>query len=94
MKSQELLELLEHMDDDGVFKKAIRRNEPSDKTKAIFQIANEVAVLRAVQAEGVDGDQWGSRLFFTPDKIRELGQKEASRSRASASIDQIGSRKV
>jgi hypothetical protein len=94
MKSLELLELLEHMDDDGAFKKAIRGGEPSDNSKAIRQIANEIAVLRAVQAQGVDGDQCGSQLFFTPAKLRELKAKEETRSRAGASIDQIGSRRT
>lgn len=94
MNSLELLELLEHMDEDGAFKTALRHGEPSQNNKAILQIANEIAVLRAVQAEGVDGDQWGSQLFFTPGKLKELSQKSEIRSRASASIDQIGARKA
>jgi hypothetical protein len=94
MKSLELLELLEHMDEDSAFKTALREGEPSEHRKAVLQIANEIAVLRAVQAEGVDGDQWGSRLFFTPRKLKELGHKEEIRSRAAGSIDQIGARKA
>lgn len=92
MKSFELLELLEHMDEDGAYKTALREGEPSEYKKAILQIANEVAVLRAVQAEGVDGEQWGSKLFFTPAKIRELVEKDTHRSKAMASIDNIGAR--
>lgn len=94
MSSHELLELLEHMEEDGALKTALRQGEPSEYRKAVLQIANEVAVLRAVQARGVDGDQWGSKLFFTPGKLKEMHRKEEIRSRAGASIDQIGSRKV
>jgi hypothetical protein len=92
MKSLELLELLEHMDEDGAFKTALREGEPSDSRKAIMQIANEIAVVRAIQAPELEGDKWGSRFFFTPELIRKLNQESEVRSRASASIDQIGSR--
>jgi len=82
------------MDEDGAFKTALRQGEPSDNRKAILQIANEIAVVRAVQAPDLEGDKWGSRFFFSPGLIKKLNQESEIRSRAGASIDQIGSRKA
>jgi hypothetical protein len=92
LKSQELLELLEHMDDAGAFKTALRGGEPSEQQKAILQIANETAVLRAGQLPGADGEQWGSQLFFTPEKIRELVTSDQERAEVRSKIMAIGGR--
>lgn len=89
--SYELLELLEHMDDDGALKTALRGGEPSEQQKAVLQIANETAVLRAGQLPGADGDQWGSKLFFTPEKLRELIEADAECAGARSEIMAIGS---
>lgn len=88
--SHELLELLEHADEDGSFKTAVREGEPSQHRKAVLQIANEVAVLRAVKAPGVDGDQWGSQFFFTPTKLRELSEAAGDRAAGRNSVFSIG----
>lgn len=71
LRSLRLLELLEHSDDDGALKKALRQGEPSQHRKAVLQIANELAVLRAVYTE-VDGEQWESQLFYTDAKLRRM----------------------
>lgn len=90
MSSHELLELCQHLDDDGAFKTALRDGDPSQHRKAVLQIANELAVLRAVQAPGVDGDQWGSQFFFTPSKSRELSQTAGDRAAGRNSVFSIG----
>lgn len=90
MKSYELLELLEHVDNDGAFKTALRDGEPSQHRKAILQTANELAVLRAAQVPGLDGDQWGSQLFFTPAKSRELTETAESRAGGRDAVFSIG----
>jgi len=90
MRSHELLELLEHMDDDGAFKTALRQGEPSELRRAVMQIANETSVLRAGQVPGVDGDTYGSQLFFTPAKLRELVAVEQERAEAREYILNIG----
>ncbi len=79
MSSHELLELLEHADSDGAFKTAVRQGEPSQQRKAVLQIANELAILRAVQYPDLDGELWGSQFFFTPKLLRgEAEHREAS----------------
>jgi hypothetical protein len=74
MPSHEMLELLQHAADEGALKTALRKGEPSQRHKAVLQIANELAVLRAIQAPDLDGGQWDSQFFFTPAKLRELTQ--------------------
>lgn len=71
LRSLRMLELLEHTDADGALKTALRQGEPSQQRKAVLQIANELAVLRAVYTE-VDGDQWDSQFFFTDAKMRQM----------------------
>lgn len=90
MKSNELIELLQHADHDGAFKTAVREGEPSQHRKAVLQIANELAVLRAVQAPGVDGDQWDSQFFFTPAKLRELTETADNRADSRDAVFSIG----
>lgn len=90
MSSYELLELCEHLEEDGAFKTALRQGEPSQHRKAVLQIANELAVLRAVQAPGVDGDQWGSQFFFTPSKLRDLTQSAGERAAGRDAVFSIG----
>lgn len=86
MLSYELLELCEFMDDDGRYKTALRQGEPSEFRAAVFATANEVAVLRAGQVHGVDGDQWGARFFLPPRLIREAQQEAEESQNARASI--------
>jgi hypothetical protein len=92
MCSQELWELLEHMDDDGAFKTALRDGDPSSHRKALIQVANEIAVLRAGMVPGVDSEAWGSQLFLLPTKLRELANTAEVRAAGRDSVMQIGAR--
>lgn len=71
MSSYELLELLEFMPEEGALAKAIRGGERPDWQQMLAQIANETAVLRASQVQGVDSSDYGSRLWLSLAKIRE-----------------------
>src|SRR6516225_8292763 len=70
MCSFELLELCEWMPDEGRFKTALRRGEPSEDQWALRQTANETAILRAGMVPGTNSEDWGSRLFL-PRSITE-----------------------
>ena len=89
MSSHELLELLQHCDDDGALKTALREGEPSDRRRQVMQIANELAVLRAIQAPDLDGRQWQSQFWLTPAKLRELSEPDPGAG-ARAEIMSIG----
>lgn len=75
MSSYELLELLEFMPEDGAFKSAARGGEFSEDKKVWVQIANEMAVLRAGMVSGVKGEEYGSTIFYSPVKLREMAEK-------------------
>jgi hypothetical protein len=78
--SYELLELCEYMPEHGALKPAIRRAnplhpwllDPSEPEAALLQAANELAILRAVQAPQADSEEIGSKLFITPSRMRDL----------------------
>jgi hypothetical protein len=72
MLSYELLELCEFMDADGAYKTAERDGEWSERATAVFNTASDVAVLRAGQVPGADGDQYGSRLFIPAHLLRDM----------------------
>lgn len=75
MSSYELMELLEFMPERGAFKSAARGGEFSGDEKIWVQIANEVAVLRAAYVKGVKGEEYGSTIFYSPVKLREMADK-------------------
>ena len=75
MSSYELLELLEFMPERGAFKSAARGGEFSGDEKVWAQIANELAVLRAAYVPGVKGEEYGSMIFYSPAKLREMAEK-------------------
>lgn len=75
MSSYELMELLEFMPERGAFKTAARGGEYSGDEKIWVQIANEVAVLRAAYVKGVKGEEYGSTIFYSPVKLREMADK-------------------
>lgn len=75
MSSYELLELLEFMPEEGAFKTAARGGEYTHDQKVQVQIANEIAVLRAAYVNGVKGEEYGSMMFYSPLKLRELADK-------------------
>ena len=80
MNSYELLELCEYMPDQGVLKPAIRRAnplhpwllDPSEVEAAVLQAANELSILRAVQAPQATSEEIGSKLFIHPSRLRDL----------------------
>lgn len=78
MSSYELLELLEFMPDRGAFKGAVRGGEWSDEEAVWAQIANELAILRAVQAPKVKAERYGSRLWFSPMKLKDMVEEAAA----------------
>lgn len=75
MSSYELMELLEFMPERGAFKTAARGHEYSGDEKVWVQIANEIAVMRAAYVKGVKGDEYGSAIFYSPLKLREMADK-------------------
>src|SRR5512139_1333868 len=75
MSSYELLELLEYPPEDGALARAIRDGERSEWQQMLAQVANEVAVLRAGQVQSVDGDEYGSMLWFSAAKLREMADR-------------------
>ena len=72
LSSFEMLELLEHLPEDGAYKTALRDGAWTDQEAAIFQIANELAILRSAHVPGVDSADLGSQLFRSPAEIRRL----------------------
>lgn len=72
MSSYELLELLEFMPEDGAFKTAVRGGDWTHDQEVWAQIANELAILRAVQAPKVKAEEYGSRLRYSPSKLKQL----------------------
>ena len=72
MSSYELLELLEFMPERGAFKSAARGGEFSQEEKVWVQIANELAVLRAGWVPKVKGEEYGSQIYYSPLKLREM----------------------
>jgi hypothetical protein len=85
MCSYELLELCEYMDDDGRLKTAQRQGNASEHRQAIFQTANETAVLRAGMVPNTNSEDWGARLFIPAYKQREMeaGMEENAEARDS-----------
>ena len=75
MSSYELLELLEFMPEEGAFKSAARGGEFSEDQKIWVQIANETAVLRAGMVTGVDGKEYGSTIFYSAARLKEMAEK-------------------
>jgi hypothetical protein len=88
MSSFELLELCEYMPDAGRLKVALL-GEP-EAVRQVRQIANETAVLRAGMVPGVDSEQYGSQLFFAPEKLAELVQEAEVRTDARHAVFAIG----
>jgi len=71
MSSYELLELIEFPAEEGALAQALREGDLPPWQQMIRQTANEVAVLRAGQVQGVDGAEYGSRLWVPADVIKE-----------------------
>lgn len=77
MSSYELLELLEFMPERGSFKSAARGAEYSEEEKFLAQIANELMVLRSAYVPGVKAEEYGSTIFLSPAKIKDLIAQES-----------------
>jgi hypothetical protein len=86
MSSYELLELLEFMPETGAFKKAVSGGEFTDDEARWAQIANELAVLRAATAPKVKAERYGSRLWFSQAKLREMAEAEEEQEELRESI--------
>lgn len=82
MCSYELLELCHYMDDRGRYKTARRDGNPTEETKAVFQAANELSVIRASTVEAIDSSEYDAQLFLLPSKLKAL--REAAREGAEA----------
>ena len=72
MSSYELLELLEFMPERGNFKSAVRGGEYCEDEQIWAQIANELSVLRSAYVPSVKGEQYGSRIYYSPALMRKL----------------------
>jgi len=72
MSSYELLELLEFMPERGALKTAIRGGEYCGEEAIWAQVANELAVLRAAYVPKVKGEEYGSRIHYSPARLREM----------------------
>ncbi|AGT12024.1 tail assembly chaperone [Mycobacterium phage Catdawg] len=92
MSSYELLELLEFMPEEGAFKTAARGGEWSEAQKVQVQIANELAVLRAAYVNGVNGDEYGSKMFYSPLKLREFAEKAEAQAEVRESFYSFAAR--
>lgn len=93
MSSYELLELLEYMPERGRFKTAVRGGEYCEEEEIWVQIANELAVLRAAMAPGVKGDKYGSRMHYSPAKMRELLEADEYQAEVRESVYAFATRK-
>lgn len=71
MSSYELLELLEHMDDDGAFKRAARGGEYSEGEQVWRHLANEISKLRAGFHAVHGGERYAPKVFLTLAEIEE-----------------------
>lgn len=71
MSSYELLELIEFPAEEGALAQALRDGEMPPWQQMIRQVANETAVLRAGQVQGVNGEEYGSRLWIPDAVLRE-----------------------
>jgi hypothetical protein len=76
LSSYELLELADFMDENGRLKTAQRLGDPPDYQKALFQAANELAVLRSTYVQQVNSDEYGSQLFLLPSRLRIMAEKD------------------
>ena len=72
MSSYELLELLEFMPDRGAFKTAVRGGDWDEEQEVWAQIANELAILRAVQAPKVKAEEYGSLIRYSSANQMEM----------------------
>lgn len=62
--------------EDGALAEALRGGERPEWKQAIAQAANELAVIRVVQAPDAQADEYGSRLFLPPHRQRELMEED------------------
>lgn len=92
MSSYELLELLEYMPERGRFKTAVRGGEYCEEEQIWAQIANELAVLRTAMAPGVKGEQYGSRMYFSPAKWQEMMAQAEYQEEVRESVYQFAAR--
>jgi len=82
MSSFELLALLEHMSDEGAFKKALRHGEYSESEMTWRHIANELARLRATMHAVHGGQRYEPPILMSKAQMdAEAEDTEASEQR-------------
>ena len=77
--------------DDGALAAALRNGDRPEWQQMAVQSANELAVLRAAWVPGAQADEYGSRLFFPVDRLREFAaeQQRAQADRQALNSGQI-----
>lgn len=85
-----MLELIEFLPDEGALAQALRDGDMPPWQQMIRQIANETAVLRAGQVQGVNGEDYGTRLWVPPAvaaaQDKKLQEAEEGREAVFASM--------
>lgn len=76
MSSYELMELLEFMPDEGVFKTAVRGGEYTERDQVWRHIASELAKLRATTHAVYGGKQYTPKVFYTMGELREMVEEQ------------------
>lgn len=61
--------------ENGAVAAMLRDGERCEWQQMLAQSANELAVLRAVQAPDAQSDEYDSRLFLSPARQREIADK-------------------
>ncbi|MEE3066565.1 MAG: hypothetical protein VYA67_21930 [Actinomycetota bacterium] len=72
--------------EDGAVALAIRDGEGPEWQQAVRQTASDLTVMRATYAPGAAADEYGARLFFPIDRLREF---EAEQKRIRAEVNKI-----
>lgn len=80
-----LIQIDDWVRDDSAVLRSMRGGERPEWQEMLAQVANETAVLRAVQAPKVDSDEYGSRIWLGNRKVDELieAQSEVMEARES-----------
>lgn len=74
--------------EDGAIADAMRGGERPEWKRMLAQVANETAVLRASQVEGIDSDEYGSHLFLPMATLRDFEAEEQQRDEIEREISE------
>lgn len=67
---------VEFAPEDGALAEALRGGGRPEWKDAVCQSANELSVLRVIQAPEAKADEYGARLFLPVDRQRELAAED------------------